>query len=411
LLPAAVLPALLVGLLAPAPAADTPAKEPAPPPALHIRGTHLVDARGKTVVLRGVNLGTWLAVEPTFTGLAFRDEKSLWADLERRFGADKAREIREAYRTAWVTAEDFRRVHDLGLNHVRVPFWYGLLEDDAHPGKYLDDGWRWLDRVVEWSEKAGLYCVLDLHGAPGGQSKEAHTGERERNAFWSDPALQKRTAALWAAVARRYKGRAAVAAFDLLNEPMGAPDGRAAVTAQGALAHAVRQADPGRLVIVEDGYKGLSSLPRLDGRDKAGVIYSQHCYATLTVKEATPKVHEDFLRERFPAFAAEQARFDQPLYVGEWNVIQEAAGGGPMAGKYVDAMDDRGWSWALWLYKQADKNPVHECWSLYRNDKALDLPDFERDSADQILTKLGQLGTENMIVFEPLRRAVGADRH
>jgi endoglucanase len=401
----------LLGLPAPAGAADAPAREPAPLPALRIRGTRLVDPRGKTVVLRGVNLGGWLAVEPEFSGLDLRDEKSLWADLERRLGADKAREVREAYRTAWITADDFRRVHDLGLNHVRVPFWYGLLEDDARPGKYRDDGWRWLDRVVEWSEKAGVYCVLDLHGAPGGQSKESHTGERGRNAFWSDPALQKRTADLWAAVARRYKGRAAVAAFDLLNEPMGAADARAVVAAEGALAHAVRQADPGRLVILEDGYKGLSNLPRLDGRDKAGVIYSQHCYAIMGVKDASPQTHEEFLRERFPAFAREQARFDQPLYVGEWSVITEATGGGPMARKYVEAMDGRGWSWAVWVYKQAGKDPVHECWSLYRNNKALDLPDLERDGADQIVAKLEQLRTDNLVVYEPLRRAVAAGGH
>jgi hypothetical protein len=386
--------------------AARPPEKAAPLPALRIQGTGLVDPAGNPVVLRGVNLGSWLAVESHFTGFPFRDEKSLWAGLQRRFGPARMREIREAYRTAWITAEDFRRVRELGCNHVRVPFWYGLLEDDAQPGAYTEDGWRWLDRAVTWAEEAGLYCVLDLHGAPGGQSKEDHTGERDRNGLWADPALRRRTAALWGAIARRYQGRSAVAAFDLLNEPMGAADARALLAVQAELARAVHQADPARLVIVEDGYKGLKHLPKLTGWEKTSVIYSQHHYPTMGAKAPSPQAHEDFLRDGFAALAREQARFDQPLYVGEWSVIQEAAGGGPMTRRHIEALDKRSWSWALWLYKQANKDPVRECWSFYRNARPVDMPDVERDPAERIVEKLKQLRTEQMVPYEPLARAL-----
>src|SRR5262249_58472897 len=140
-------------------------------------------------------------VESHLTGCAAGDGRSLWAGLDGRWGRARMDEIREAYRSHWITADDFRRIKELGLNHVRIPFWYGLLEEDARPGKYLEEGWRWLDNAVDWSERAGLYCILDLHGAQGGQSKEDHAGERDRNAFWSDHALRKRAANLWAAVA------------------------------------------------------------------------------------------------------------------------------------------------------------------------------------------------------------------
>jgi glucan 1,3-beta-glucosidase len=397
---------VLTSFLAIAAAGPVVAQESGGPlPPLRVKKTQIVDPAGNPVLLRGVNFGNWLLLESHFSGFAFKDEQSLWPGLQTRFGAEKMRDIREAFRSAWIDADDFARVKQLGLNHVRVPFWCGLLEDRDAPGKYREDGWAWLDRAVDWSEKAGVYCVLDMHGVPGGQSKSDHTGEKDRNAYWTDPKMQKRTTDLWTAIARRYKGRGVIAAFDLMNEPMGAPDGPALVAAQGALMKAIRKVDPDRLVIVEDGYKGLQNFPKLTGADRGAVIYSQHHYPTLTVA-ASPAAHEAFFRDKFPAFAREQARFDQPLYIGEWNVIQEAAGGGPMARKHVEQMESRGWSWAVWIYKQSNKGPVRECWSLYRNDKALDLPDVERDDADTIISKWAQLKTKNMVVYEPLQKAL-----
>jgi glucan 1,3-beta-glucosidase len=378
-------------------------------PALKIKGTKIVDADGKPMILRGVNLGNWLLLESHFSGFAFKDEKSLWAGLQSRFGAEKMNEIREAFRSAWITSEDFDRVAKLGLNHVRVPFWFGLLEDDDKPGKYRDDGWAWLDKAVDWSEKAGIYCILDFHGMPGGQSKSDHTGDKDHNAYWTDAKLQKRALDLWTAIAKRYKGRNAIAAFDIMNEPMGAPDARTMIAAQFTLLRAIRKVDPNRLVIVEDGYKGLQNFAKLTAPDKSGVIFSQHHYPTLTVP-ASPDVHEMFFRDKFPQFAKEQARFDQPLYIGEWNVIQEAAGGGPMVRKHVEQMEQHGWSWALWLYKQANKDPVRECWSLYRNNKSIDMPNMEKDSADQIISKWTQLKTENMVIYPPMQMAVTVDK-
>jgi glucan 1,3-beta-glucosidase len=373
-------------------------------PPLRVKGTKIVADSGKEIVLRGVNLGTWFSVESHFTGIQFKDEKSLWDGLSRRHGKEGMEKIRQAYRTVWITAKDFERVRDLGLNHVRVPFWYGLLEDDTKPGKYLETGWKWLDSVVDWSERAGIYCVLDLHGAPGGQSKAEHTGESDRNALWNDPPLRKRTADLWTAIAKRYKGRASIAAFDLLNEPMGAPSDEALVALNFSLLRAVRKADPTRLVVLEDGYRGLGKFPRTSPQLR-GVIYSQHHYPTMQAK-ASPEAHTRFFTERFPVFAREQMRYQAPLYIGEWSVIQDASGGGPMTRRHIKEMEKHGWSWCLWLYKQSNRGPVSQCWGIYRNNRDLDLPDMEKDSVEKILTKLEALRTENMILYEPLRAAL-----
>jgi len=377
-------------------------------PALRIQGTKLVDANGKIVQLRGVNLGCWLVLEPHFLGMSFRDEKSLWEGVERRVGVAKTVEIREAYRTHWISAEDFKNVKQMGLNHVRVPFLATMLEADDAPGRYKDEGWKWLDRAVEWSEGAGLYCVLDLHGAPGCQSKADHTGQRDRNELWSVPANRERTVNLWRAIAMRYKGRSSIAAFDLINEPMDAPDAKTIFEFQMQLTRAIREVDLQRLVIVEDGYKGLEQLAPPMGSDKNGVIVSVHVYPTIVEAKPSPAHHERYFKEQLPKLLQEQTRLGQPFYIGEWNVVQEEAGGAPMIARHVAAMDKAGWSWALWIYKEARRDGVKGIWSIYRNTKKVDMPNFDKDDAETLVRKMSVFSSKAFERYEPVAKALGA---
>lgn len=378
---------------------------------LHIEGENLVDPSGRPVLLRGVNFGNWLVLESYFYGAKFPDERSLWALVASRFGAQAADQVREAHRANWVTAGDFRRVRGLGFNVVRVPFWSDVLEDPDKPGQWKPGGWKWLDFAVDQCRETGVYCVLDLHGAPGGQSKEDHTGAAGRNKYWNTPQDHARAENIWRAVAARYRGRPEIAAFDLLNEPMGAPSDAAIVSAYDELVAAVRSADPDRLVIVEDAYRGLGLFPTPAAQGWTGVIFSEHHYATMGVTDATPDMTKNYLDRAFPAAAQQQARLGAPVFVGEWNVMDAASGGAPMTRLYVSDMESRGWSWAVWTYKQASAAgvPPDDFWSLYRNPSPTAIPDFAHDTLDAILRKIAGLRTENMTLFSPLAGALQDD--
>ena len=39
-----------------------------------------------------------------------------------------------------------------------------------------EDGFKMLDDVIDWCEEYGIYAILDLHAAPGGQSATACDG-------------------------------------------------------------------------------------------------------------------------------------------------------------------------------------------------------------------------------------------
>ena len=101
------------------------------------------------------------------------------------------------------------------MNAVRFYMNYRTFEADAAPGKYLDDGWQWLDDNIAWAKSHGVYLILNMHVPPGGFQSLGNG-----KALWDRPELQDRLIALWTAIARHCKGEPTIAGYDLLNEPV-----------------------------------------------------------------------------------------------------------------------------------------------------------------------------------------------
>ncbi|KAG9320143.1 hypothetical protein KVV02_000720 [Mortierella alpina] len=131
--------------------------------------------------IRGVNLGGWLVLEPFITPSVFEpylaqnvtDEYS----LTKYLGPEKARAHLQKHYASWVTEETFKRIRDLGMNHVRIPvgFWaMGRLDPDEPyvPDLSLD----YLLQGLKWAALYGLRVVVEIHGAPGSQNGWNHSG-------------------------------------------------------------------------------------------------------------------------------------------------------------------------------------------------------------------------------------------
>jgi hypothetical protein len=185
------------------------------------RGKDLTDKHGKPLLLKGINLGNWLLPEGyMFKFKTANSPRLIQTVVNELVGEDEGRRFWKAYRQNYITREDIRFIKQSGFNSVRVPFSYRLFVSDARPAKLEGEGYRLLDDVVAWCRQENLYVILDMHGAPGGQ-----TGDNIDDS-WGYPFLfesaesQDLTVAIWRKLATRYRNEPTVIGFDLLNEPI-----------------------------------------------------------------------------------------------------------------------------------------------------------------------------------------------
>ena len=233
-------------------------------------GGLIQNARGETVVLRGITLGSWLLQElrmcPNNGEDKARDYHATLAVLAERFGDKKAVELINIYLDNWITVDDLDRLKKLGVNCVRVPFTYRNFQSDDNGTRIRNkDGgidFSRLDWIVSECGKRGIYVILDMHGAPGFQSSVPSCSRENENTLF-DCSLaglkyRQRTAELWQKLAGHFKGNPAVAAFDLLSGPA---DGFSGMDKNGCrlehfykkLLKVVRAEDPDRILIVHGG--------------------------------------------------------------------------------------------------------------------------------------------------------------
>ncbi len=318
-------------------------------------GLRIVNSTGAVVALRGINLGGWLLNEIWMTHTyGANDDAGMRATLATRFGAAGCATLLNVYQQNYITSADFDTIAALGFNCVRLPFFYRVLEDDAAPGVFLSNGWALLDWAVSNCAVRGLYCVLDLHGAPGAQSVDHTTGQENVNLLYSGTNYQARTVALWQAIAARYLAEPCIAAFDLLNEPWGdfkaAPAQPPNLTVWTGLyariIAAIRAVDSQRIIMLQDRGPScpISDLPTPATLGAGNLVYQFHPYDFDHGDFAAQKA---FLDERIRQLTSFQRARGVPLCIGEFH----PQGGQPAWAYFLRQLSAEGWSWLPWSYK------------------------------------------------------------
>jgi aryl-phospho-beta-D-glucosidase BglC (GH1 family) len=390
-----------------------PASRPAPT-FLSVQGRDIVNTNHRTVQLRGVNIGGWLVYEQwmnQFYPGSIEDDNTLQDTLDGRFNPTGTVSLLELFRNAYFNTNDFVTLKHAGYNCIRLPFLYSLLEDDAQPYVYMQDGWDVLDQVLADCRRYNLYCILDLHGAPGGQNPYPHSGQRtdERNRLWTNAVFQQRTMQLWAAIAARYATNPVVAGYDLLNEPFPDTDGGSRTKADcftndivplhDRIYHAIRSNDTRHIIFMENNFIGdvrdgnIYLMPEPGAMGWSNVVYESHHYEyvvdqTNDFSFSTHKWVADQLVRQYTQFR-EQRKV--PVYIGEFlpaNIRN--------MDYYLRRFNEAGLHWTHWNYKHWGwDHPFHEWsnWGLrYRRDGADNgvKPDVQNDSFAQLMDLLGR---------------------
>ena len=123
---------------------------------------------------------------------------------------------------------------------------------------------------------AGLYTVIDLHAAPGGQNHHWHSDNPfHQPLFWQHRSFQDRAIGLWEAIASRYAGRPEVAGYNILNEPADEENTRLVDFYRRAIA-AIRAEDAEHMVFL-DGNRYAREFPNF-GEPFENAVYAVHQY-------------------------------------------------------------------------------------------------------------------------------------
>jgi endoglucanase len=142
--------------------------------------------------------------------------------------------------------EDYKEMQRLGLNAVRFYLSYKYFEDDNAPYQYKQSGFDWLNQNIEWARANGIKLFLNIHVPQGGFQSNGEGG-----ALWENAENQNRLTALWRKLASVYANDTAIAAYDLLNEPVTTKNKEQWQTLAQRLADTIRTIDSKHFLLVE----------------------------------------------------------------------------------------------------------------------------------------------------------------
>lgn len=386
---------------------------------LYADGTRLRDEHGRHRVFHGINL------------------------VEKGGKARSGTFVDRGFRGSWTRA-DIEALAARGFTLIRLGVIWAAVEPE--PGQYDQQYLDWVSDQLDLIHEAGMWAILDSHqdlysqsfsdGAPAWATLTEHefaAADLWSDAYLTSPAvhealdnfwanaegpggvgLQDRFAAMWAHVAERFRGHAALVGYDLLNEPTpgtAAPDIFGALI--GAFAEASGQdpetvfadfADPeakfAQLVKLDDesvhrevgdsvhplvaAFESESVAPfmarvqaAVRTKDPLTLILREHNYfANLGVPSGQPSLddtnwsyspHGYDLTVDTPAIAfssntrvgtifarhAETAkRLDVPVIVGEWGGLGLGEGIASHGRHLQDLFDEYGWSWTYWVWQE-----------------------------------------------------------
>ncbi len=131
---------------------------------------------------KGINLGGWLS---------------------------QCNHCREHY-DSFIDESDISRISEWGLDHIRLPVDYELVRSED--GSFIEYGFAYIDRCLEWCGKYHLNMILDLHKTAGFSFDET------ADDFFRNKKLQNSFISLWEEFSKRYGKYDDRLSFELLNE-------------------------------------------------------------------------------------------------------------------------------------------------------------------------------------------------
>jgi len=309
-------------------------------------------AGDEKILLRGFGLGGWLLPEGYMWQFYNGCDRPRRIEqlIESLCGQEYADSFWDRYLYTYITEDDIRWIAGEGFNCVRLPLTARHLYSDSND-KYnsLSAMIRRADDLIGWCSRYGVYVILDMHAAPGGQTgQNIDDSEDDLPRLFMDQANRIELVKLWKDIAGRYADEPAVAGYDLLNEPL--PNQFSKYNDQVLplyieLSESIRKVDARHMIILE-GVHWATDFSIFAPLAKGGIqnaVLQFHKYWNVPD------------RESLAPYLACAERLGMPLMMGE--------GGENNLAWYTTVFplyEHSRISWSFWTYKkmESDNSPV-----------------------------------------------------
>jgi endoglucanase len=305
-----------------------------------VRGKNFVAPDGKTLSLKGINLGNWLLPEGyMFEFKATNSPQRIYTAFNQLIGEAESRKFWKSFQDDYITQEDIKFIKKAGFNSVRVPFSYRFFVSADDPKKLEGAGYELLERVVNWCREENLYVVLDMHAAPGGQ-----TGDNIDDGFgypflFENIEDQELTAQIWRKIAARYANEPIVIGYDLLNEPIATHFNKNYFNPKleplyRKITKAVREVDSNHIIFL-GGAQWNSNFSVFGAPFDNKLVYTFHKY-WVDVNQQSVQEYIDFGNKH-----------NVPVWMGESGENTDE-----WIKSFRELLDKNQISWCFWTYKR-----------------------------------------------------------
>ncbi len=269
-----------------------------------------------TTPLCGVNLGGWLILEKWMTPSLFEgtDAVDEYTFMQTKGAADKI----EKHRRTFITEKDFAWIADQGLTAVRIPVGYWLFEKDQPYTPTI----TYLDWAVKMAKKYDLKVLVDLHGAPGSQNGQDHSGRTGKALWYKDAANREKTIEVLARIAEYYKDESMVWGVELLNEPKpGVVQWKLRRFYRQAYRRITEVGRPGLRVVFHDAFTPRLLTGALRPKASFPVVMDVHWYHFLDWFYKLRSVESYFRKLQRRSRLIRRLQRRQPVIIGEWSLV------------------------------------------------------------------------------------------
>lgn len=313
--------------------------------------TKILNESNEEILLQGFGLGGWLLPEGYMWKLYTKCDRPRRMEklIEGLCGQEYAKDFWQGYFDSYITRTDIELIAEQGFNSVRLPLNARILFNAETQSFYQDIIAR-VDKLIEWCRDLGIYVILDMHGAPGGQTgTNIDDSENDLPELFTNQKNRDDLILLWRLLAQRYRDEACVAGYDLLNEPL--PDwfsryNEMVLPLYTDIAKAIRQVDSRHMLILEGVHwaTDFKIFDELESREfDSNYMLQFHKYWSTPDIESIHKYVDYSRKLNVPLFMGEGGENNLDWYAGFFNMLT-----------------GHGISYSFWSYKKmsCDNSPV-----------------------------------------------------